>query len=212
MFDRFTDRARKVMNLAKSEAQRLNHEYIGTEHILLGLVQEGSGVAANVLRSMGIELKRIRAENAQVASARANTKRVDNFLESFIWPVKGRISGVYGSQRVLNGEPRRPHFGIDIAAPTGTPIVAPAGGTVVLAEKDHFFTGGIIIIDHGYSLSSTLFHMDTVEVEVGQVVAQGDRVGTVGATGRATGPHLDWRMNWGKERLDPQLVVGPMPE
>ncbi|GGD18476.1 M23 family metallopeptidase [Pyruvatibacter mobilis] len=157
-------------------------------------------------------LKRIRAENAQVASARANTKRVDNFLESFIWPVKGRISGVYGSQRVLNGEPRRPHFGIDIAAPTGTPIVAPAGGTVVLAEKDHFFTGGIIIIDHGYSLSSTLFHMDTVEVEVGQVVAQGDRVGTVGATGRATGPHLDWRMNWGKERLDPQLVVGPMPE
>jgi len=157
-------------------------------------------------------MKRIRADNAQVAAARADTRRVDHFLESFIWPTVGRISGVYGSQRVLNGKPRRPHFGIDIAAPTGTSVVAPAGGTVTLAEKDHFFTGGIVIIDHGFSLSSTLFHMHSVDVEVGQVVQQGQLVGTVGATGRATGPHLDWRMNWGKERLDPQLVVGPMPQ
>lgn len=157
-------------------------------------------------------LKRIRADNAQVAAARADTRRVDHFLESFIWPTVGRISGVYGSQRVLNGKPRRPHFGIDIAAPTGTSVVAPAGGTVTLAEKDHFFTGGIVIIDHGFSLSSTLFHMHSVDVVVGQVVEQGQLVGTVGATGRATGPHLDWRMNWGKERLDPQLVVGPMPQ
>lgn len=157
-------------------------------------------------------LKRIRADNAQVAAARADTRRVDHFLESFIWPTVGRISGVYGSQRVLNGKPRRPHFGIDIAAPTGTSVVAPAGGTVTLAEKDHFFTGGIVIIDHGFSLSSTLFHMHSVDVEVGQVVEQGQLIGTVGATGRATGPHLDWRMNWGKERLDPQLVVGPMPQ
>lgn len=157
-------------------------------------------------------LKRIRADNVQVAAARAKSQQVNYFLEDFIWPVKGRISGVYGSQRVLNGEPRRPHFGIDIAAPTGTPVMAPAGGTVRLAESDHFFTGGIVIIDHGYSLNSTLFHLHTVDVEVGQEVKQGERIGTVGATGRATGPHLDWRMNWEKQRLDPQLVVGPMPQ
>ncbi len=157
-------------------------------------------------------LKRIAADNAQVAQARAASERLDNFLEGFIWPAKGRVSGVYGSQRILNGEARRPHFGLDIAAPVGTPIVAPAGGIVRLAESDHFFTGGIIIIDHGYSLSSTLFHMHSVDVEVGQVVAQGDQIGTVGQTGRATGPHVDWRMNWEDQRLDPQLIVGPMPE
>jgi len=157
-------------------------------------------------------LKRIRADNAQVGAARRATGRDEYFLEDFIWPTKGRISGVYGSQRVLNGEPRRPHFGIDIAAPTGTPVLAPASGTVRLAETDHFFTGGIVIIDHGFSLNSTLFHLHTVDVEVGQKVEQGEQIGTVGATGRATGPHLDWRMNWGGERLDPQLVVGPMPD
>ncbi len=157
-------------------------------------------------------LKRIRADNAQVAAARRNTSRDENFLNGFIWPTKGRISGVYGSQRVLNGEPRRPHFGIDIAAPTGTPVLSPATGTVRLAESDHFFTGGIVIIDHGHSVNSTLFHLHSVDVEVGQVVAQGEQIGTVGATGRATGPHLDWRMNWGGERLDPQLVAGPMPQ
>ncbi len=157
-------------------------------------------------------LKRIQADNAQVADARANTDLSEYFLDGFIWPTKGRISGVYGSQRVLNGEPRRPHFGIDIAAPTGTPVVAPASGTVTLAESDHFFTGGIVIIDHGHSVSSTLFHLHSVDVEVGQRVDKGQLIGTVGATGRATGPHLDWRMNWGSQRLDPQLVAGPMPE
>ncbi|MDW3099005.1 MAG: M23 family metallopeptidase [Alphaproteobacteria bacterium] len=157
-------------------------------------------------------LKRIRADNAQVAAARRDTSRDEHFLSGFIWPTKGRISGVYGSQRVLNGEPRRPHFGIDIAAPTGTPVLSPASGTVRLAERDHFFTGGIVIIDHGFSVNSTLFHLHSVDVEVGQVVAQGEQIGTVGATGRATGPHLDWRMNWGKQRLDPQLIVGPMPQ
>ena len=157
-------------------------------------------------------LKRIRADNAQVAAARRTTSRDEHFLNGFIWPTKGRISGVYGSQRVLNGEPRRPHFGIDIAAPTGTPVLAPATGTVRLAESDHFFTGGIVIIDHGHSVNSTLFHLHSVDVKVGQVVEQGEQIGTVGATGRATGPHLDWRMNWGGERLDPQLVAGPMPE
>lgn len=158
------------------------------------------------------DLARIRRDNEQVAAARAKTGRDTHFLEDFIWPVKGRVSGVYGSQRILNGKPRRPHFGIDIAAPTGTPIVSPVAGTVTLAERDHFFTGGIVIIDHGMGLSSTLFHMDTVEVTVGQQVAKGERIGTVGATGRATGPHLDWRINWYEERLDPMLVAGPMPE
>lgn len=157
-------------------------------------------------------LERIRRDNAQVAAARAQTSGDTHFLERFIWPVTGRVSGVYGSQRVLNGEPRRPHFGIDIAAPTGTPVVSPVAGTVTLAETDHFFTGGIVIIDHGMGVSSTLFHLHTVDVAVGQEVAQGERIGTVGATGRATGPHLDWRVNWYGERLDPMLIAGPMPD
>jgi len=157
-------------------------------------------------------LKRSRADNAQVAAARRATSRDENFLDGFIWPTKGRISGVYGSQRVLNGEPRRRQFGMDIADPTGTPGLAPGAGTVRLAESDHVFTGGIVIIDHGHSVNSTLCHLHSVDVEVGQVVAKGEQIGTVGATGRATGPHLDWRMNWEGERLDPQLVAGPMPQ
>lgn len=157
-------------------------------------------------------LARIRRENAQVAAARARTGPEKHFLDGFIWPVKGRISGVYGSQRVLNGKPRRPHFGVDVAAPRGTPVVAPVAGTVRLAARDHFFTGGIVIIDHGMGVSSTLFHLDTVEVEEGQQVEKGARIGTVGATGRATGPHLDWRVNWFGERLDPMLLAGPMPD
>ena len=123
----------------------------------------------------------------------------------------GPISGVYGSQRVLNGEPRRPHFGIDVAMPTGTPVKAPAGGIVTLSETDLYFTGGTVILDHGHGLSSTLMHLDQVSVETGDRVAQGQVIGTVGATGRATGPHLDWRMNWFEERVDPAVLVPPMP-
>lgn len=156
-------------------------------------------------------LERIKRENAQIAAVRQrNTPRQD-FLQNWIWPAKGPVSGVYGSQRILNGEPRTPHFGLDIAAPTGSPIVAPVDGEVTLAEKDVYFTGGTVIIDHGMGINSAYSHMQTVTVKVGQRVKQGEQIGTVGATGRATGPHLDWRLNWFDVRLDPQRLLPPKP-
>ena len=129
-----------------------------------------------------------------------------------MWPVEGPISGVYGSQRFYNGEPRRPHFGVDVAVPTGTIVRAPAAGRVTLAEPDLYFSGGTVILDHGYRLSSSFLHMSEVSVQVGDELQAGDIIGAVGATGRATGPHLDWRMNWREERIDPQLLAPPMPK
>jgi murein DD-endopeptidase MepM/ murein hydrolase activator NlpD len=100
---------------------------------------------------------------------------------------------------------------VDVAGPPGSPVTAPAAGPVVLAEPDFYYEGGIVLIDHGYGVSSTLMHLQTVEVTVGESVVQGQRIATLGATGRATGPHLDWRMNWNGVRLDPALLVGPVP-
>ncbi len=154
-------------------------------------------------------LKRIREEGAKVREARAfDTADMDLFAP-FVWPARGPISGVYGSQRILNGEPRRPHFGVDIAAPTGTPVRAPAGGGIRLAEPGLYYSGGTVILDHGHGLSSSFLHMSRVDVAVGQQVAQGEVIGAIGATGRVTGAHLDWRMNWFERRLDPALLVGP---
>lgn len=161
------------------------------------------------------QLERIRREQALVAAAkRQRVERPDWLLQvdgGFDWPATGRISGVYGSQRFYNGEPGNPHYGVDVAVPTGTPVLAPAAGVVTLAEDDLFYSGGTVILDHGYQLSSSFLHMSRVLVSVGDELAQGDLIGEVGATGRATGPHLDWRMNWRQERVDPQLLVPAMP-
>ena len=135
-----------------------------------------------------------------------------HFAAGFAWPLLGTITGVFGSQRILNGEPRRPHYGVDIAGPRGRPVLSPAAGDVALAEADLYYTGGTIIIDHGFGLTSVLSHLSAVLVAVGQSVAQGQLVGRLGATGRATGPHLDWRVNWFAERLDPARLVPPMPK
>ena len=135
-----------------------------------------------------------------------------DFLSGFRWPIKGRISGVYGSQRILNGEPRRPHFGIDIAAPTGTKVGAPADGVVTMVHPDMFFSGGTMIVDHGHGLSSAFLHLSRILVEKGDRVVQGQTIAEVGSTGRSTGPHLDWRINLFDRRLDPSLLVGPMPK
>lgn len=152
---------------------------------------------------------RLRRERGMVGAARARDTDFLFWADPFIWPAKGRISGVYGSQRILNGEPKQPHYGIDVAAPKGTPVVAPASGVVVLAESDFYYEGGIIIIDHGFRVMSTLFHLNSVEVDVGQSVHQGERIGSIGATGRATGAHVDWRINWGPIRLDAGLLAQP---
>lgn len=155
-------------------------------------------------------LDRIKRENRLIKKARFEDTATPHFLKGWQWPAKGRISGVYGSQRILNGKPRRPHYGIDIAAPAGTPIVAPSDGVVRLAERDLYYTGGTIILDHGHGLSSAFLHMQRLTVKPGQFVKQGEKIGTLGSTGRSTGPHLDWRINLFGARLDPQLLVPPM--
>lgn len=150
---------------------------------------------------------RRKIENGRVRSARAVMMPEVQWVEGFLKPAEGRFSGFYGSQRILNGEPRSPHYGLDIAADVGTPIYAPAGGVVRLAAPDFLLEGGIVIIDHGLGVTSTLFHMNSVTVKEGARVARGDAIGTVGAKGRANGPHVDWRINWKNVRLDPLLVL-----
>ncbi|MBL8655635.1 MAG: M23 family metallopeptidase, partial [Alphaproteobacteria bacterium] len=133
------------------------------------------------------------------------------YLQGFVWPATGRISGIYGSQRILNGQARQPHYGIDIAVPTGTPVVAVADAVVTFADPDIYFTGGTLILDHGSGVSSTYSHLSRIDVTVGQRVRQGEAVAASGATGRATGPHLDWRLNLFDIRIDPILVLPPLP-
>ena len=157
------------------------------------------------------DLERIRREGRLISAARARDSDFPHALVNFVWPVTGRVSGRYGNQRILNGEPRRPHLGVDIAAPQGTTVAASGAGVVSLAEDDLFFTGGTVAIDHGHGVTSIYSHLARIDVAVGQVVAPGEAVGTVGSTGRSTGPHLDWRINWFDLRLDPELIAGPMP-
>lgn len=156
-------------------------------------------------------LERISAEAAQVRAARARHTRADWYQTGWAWPAVGRISGVFGSQRILNGEPRQPHYGIDIAAPEGTPVRAPADGEVSLVHPDMYYSGGTLMIDHGRGLASTFLHLARIDVVEGDFVSRGDVIGTVGSTGRSTGPHLDWRINWFSKRLDAALFAGPMP-
>ena len=158
------------------------------------------------------DLERIRRDAAAIGRARKRDDDRQDFLTGFKWPVLGPITGVYGSQRILNGKPRRPHFGVDVAAPTGTPVKAPAAGVVTLAVPDMFFSGGTLMIDHGHKLTSSFLHLHRLHVEPGDRVEQGDLIAEVGATGRVTGAHLDWRMNLRDRRIDPQLLVPPMPE
>ena len=157
------------------------------------------------------DLARIKADIAEVFAARARDTDVLLFRSGFKWPAIGPISGVYGSQRILNGEPRQPHYGIDIAAPAGTPVLAAADGIVSMADENMLLTGKTLILDHGYGLSSTYMHMSAITVKPGQKVKQGQMIGRIGATGRVTGPHVDWRVNLYQVRLDPALLVPPMP-
>ena len=151
--------------------------------------------------------KRIKKENNAIGEARAINSDLNFFKDKFIMPVEGIISGVYGSQRILNGKPKWPHYGIDIAAKQGTMIKSSGSGIVTMAEDDLYYTGGTIIMDHGHGISTIYSHLENILVSVGDNINQGDIIGTVGSTGRSTGPHLDFRINWFQTRLDPMSVL-----
>ncbi|MFV1850957.1 MAG: M23 family metallopeptidase [Thalassospira sp.] len=175
-------------------------------------IQRIDGLPPKMVTPDPAVMERIKDDSRQAREARTE-RFTENFLEDgFIWPALGPISGVYGSQRILNGEPRAPHWGVDIAMPTGTPVVAPADGIVTLAHPDMYFSGATLFIDHGLGMVSAFLHLSEIDVKVGDVVRQGDVIGKIGESGRATGPHLDWRINVGAARVDAQLLVPPMEE
>ncbi len=152
--------------------------------------------------------ERIKKDNKLIGEARSIDTSYDYFKDKFIYPLeKYIVTGVYGSQRILNGKPRRPHYGIDFHAPEGTPVKAMMDGIVTLAEEDMYFTGGTLIFDHGHGISTLFMHMKDIDVKVGQKVRQGEIVGTLGKSGRATGPHLDIRLNWFEVKLDPVTIL-----
>jgi murein DD-endopeptidase MepM/ murein hydrolase activator NlpD len=155
---------------------------------------------------------RIAREQAQVVAARARDDAREDYAQHFIWPVQGRISGRFGNQRIYmlpdgSGSPKSPHSGMDIAVPQGTPVKAPAAGVVTFAAPDLYLTGGTVLLDHGHGVSSNFLHLSRLDVKAGDRIEQGQVIGAVGATGRATGPHLHWGMNWFDVRVDPLLVL-----
>ena len=170
-------------------------------------IQRIDGLPENKVTPPESVYKRIKEENNKIGEARAINSDLIFFKDKFIMPVDGIISGVYGSQRILNGKPKWPHYGIDIAAKKGTPIKSSGRGVVTMAEKDLYYTGGTIIMDHGHGISTIYSHLENILVSVGDQINQGDIIGTVGSTGRSTGPHLDFRVNWFQTRLDPMSVI-----
>jgi murein DD-endopeptidase MepM/ murein hydrolase activator NlpD len=156
-------------------------------------------------------LARRKAELDQIAAARAVASPSAGWRQRFIWPVTGRISGVFGSQRIYAGEPGAYHSGVDVARPEGTEIVAPADGVVILAAASPFsLEGNLLMIDHGMGLNSAFLHLSRIDVAAGQVVKQGEKLGAIGMTGRATGPHLHWSIKWREARIDPEPIAGAM--
>ncbi|AEG31462.1 M23 family metallopeptidase [Thiomicrospira cyclica] len=167
------------------------------------LVQRIDGLPQRFVTPDPEAQERIRRDIAMARAAREIMLDRTDFMTPFIWPAEGTITGVWGSQRILNGEPRRPHFGVDIANSTGTPILAPAAGEVTLVA-DMELSGGTVFVDHGFGLRSDFLHLEEIYVQVGDQVEQGQLIATMGATGRATGPHLHWGMSWMDIRVDPE--------
>lgn len=167
-------------------------------------------VARNLPREGDESWTRREAEVLRAQAARARQTGALGWRQDFIWPARGRISGRFGSQRIYRGEPGSYHGGVDVAAPTESPVVAPADGVVVLAAPGFSLEGNLVIVDHGSGLSSSFLHLSRLDVQEGQTIRQGDRIGAVGATGRATGPHLHWALTWNGAKLDPERVVPAM--
>lgn len=170
-------------------------------------VEHVNGVPPKTVNPPPDIAERIKREQAQVTAARVRDDDRSDFALPFQWPVQGRISGRFGNARVYNGQPGAGHSGMDIAAPNGTPVKAPAGGLVTFAAPALYLTGGTLLLDHGHGISSNFLHLSRIDVKVGDRVEPGQVIGAVGATGRATGPHLHWGMNWFDVRIDPLLVL-----
>lgn len=169
------------------------------------------GVPQNLVTPDPETEARIAEDSKLLRAARARLETQAYYRTGFIRPATGRISGVFGSQRILNGEPRNVHAGLDVAAPTGTPIKAAADGVVTLANPGMVMSGGTVLINHGYGLQTSYIHMSRIDVKDGEVVKQGDVIGAIGATGRATGPHLHFSVLWFDTSLDPQTILALMP-
>ena len=170
-------------------------------------IERVNGVPPSTVNPPPALAARIAREQARVSAARQRDDERVDFAQPFIWPVQGRVSGRFGNQRVYNGAPGAAHSGMDIAVPTGTPVKSPAAGVVTFAAPDLYLTGGTMVIDHGHGVSSNFLHLSRLDARVGDRVDQGQVVAAVGATGRATGPHLHWGMNWFDVRIDPLLVL-----
>lgn len=170
-------------------------------------IEQINGVPPKTVNPPPEIAERIRREQALVTAARDRDDERADFAQAFVWPVRGRISGRFGNQRVYNGQPGSAHSGMDIAAASGTPVLAPAAGVVSFAAPDLYLTGGTLLLDHGHGISSNFLHLSRIDVKVGDRIVQGQVLGAVGATGRATGPHLHWGMNWFDVRIDPLLVL-----
>lgn len=200
----------------------VRHRDGGREHVTVDVeprdwpVERIDGVPPGTVEPPPAIAARIKREQARVVAARARDDAREDFLASFTWPVQGRISGRFGNQRVYVVEgrdvPKSPHSGMDIAAAEGTPVEAPAGGIITFADAGLYLTGGTVLIDHGHGVSSNFLHLSRIDVKPGDRVEQGEVVGAVGMTGRATGPHLHWGLNWFKVRLDPLLLVPKNPD
>ncbi len=206
-FDRdATSEARLIATTAAGSAERRIAVTPGT-----WAIQQIDAPARGAARSDAEFERRRPAEIAQMGAARATVVTSAGWRQRFVWPVTGRISGVFGSQRVYRGVPGSFHNGVDVAVPTGTPYVAPADGVVILAATEPFtLEGYILMIDHGHGLSSVFLHSSRLDVRTGDVVRQGQVLGAVGMTGRATGPHLHWAMRWSGAKVDAQRIAGEM--
>ena len=172
-------------------------------------IQRINGLKKSMVSPPKEVINKIKSDINKVKIARSASAEMGDFTEGFDWPVKGLITGVYGSQRILNGIPKSPHFGIDISVPSGTRVKAPASGTITLTEN-LYYSGYTVILNHGLNLNSTFLHLSEINVKVGDRINRGNVIGLSGNTGRSTGPHLDWRIDWNGKRLDAEMLAGPM--
>ena len=175
-------------------------------------IQRINGLPSRKVEPNKDDQAKIEADWVLLNKVKATDSALEAFADEAVWPVLGPISGVFGSQRILNGKPRSPHRGVDVASPKGTPVGAMLDGVVTVASSDMYFTGGTVMVDHGHGVQSLYAHLSSIDVEVGEILIKGDQLGRIGATGRATGPHLHLSLYWFKTALDPALILGPMPK